>query len=91
MVGNYKRGETIRPLTVIVGNEAKRIEALESSKPYVGANIVKGKLQWKDVPPGSRLPPSLFLQKRPPYLKSDEWPKFGPEKFKKKTKKTESK
>lgn len=77
-VGSYRPKRAKRWYLVIIGNETSEIVTQATRHPYVGANIVKGQVQWGDVPQEGRLPPSLFLDEKPAYLKGQQWPLFGP-------------
>jgi hypothetical protein len=77
-VGSYRPKRAVRWYPVMIGNETSAIVTQGAREPYVGANLVKGELQWADVPEGSRLPPSLFLVAKPAYLRGKDWPLFGP-------------
>ena len=57
----------------LIANETDNVGTQAMKEPYIGANLVKGKMQWGMVDEGSRLPASLFLSSQPAYLKGKKW------------------
>jgi hypothetical protein len=77
-VGSFRAKRATRHYLAVIANETPMVGMHKVKNPYVGANIIKGDMQWGDMPEGSRLPASLFLDAKPDYLGDKPWPLFGP-------------
>lgn len=73
VVGNVLRNDSVVLLQ-------KHQDPRTSEHSLVAGNVVKGKADWGPLPPGTKLPPSLYRKDRPAYWPNDlAWPPFGPD------------
>ena len=73
VVGNYLRNDAVVLLQ-------KHEDPRTSLNSLIAGNVVQGKVDWGALPPGTKLPASLYLKDRPTYWPKElAWPAFGPD------------
>lgn len=68
--------------TNVVGNALARGAvsiADDVEDALVEGNSVQGKAEWRNVPPETTLPASLYLRAKPDFWNECPWPPFGPD------------
>ena len=74
-IGDFNQNHT---KTTVVGNHVGAAVFNEGSDGYVGANIVNGMMNWGALSTNASIPNSLYLNAKPAFLSTTEWPKYGP-------------
>jgi len=64
------------PKTTIIANECSEVEYPKNQDCYVGANIIKGNINWGTLNKNIKIPASMFLSEQPDFV--NKWPLYGP-------------